>query len=123
MKSGKLDGRIAVVTGASKGIDILDEPQVRVSKHLAYLRSRGMVATARHQNWMIYSLPRRRAPELEKNLKCLQDCVQTDTLFKRDLVRLAGLRQTCCEPGTLFRQNANRKKTNAKTTNSIHLRS
>jgi ArsR family transcriptional regulator len=102
--------------------EILDEPQVKISKHLGYLRSRGMVTTAREQNWIIYSLPRRRVSELEKNLRCLQDCVQTDTVFKRDLVRLARLRQTCCEPGTLFRQNANRRKTNAKTKNSIHLR-
>ena len=37
--------------------DILGEPQVKISKHLAYLRSRGMVATKREQNWIIYSLP------------------------------------------------------------------
>src|SRR3954451_18246136 len=54
--------------------DILGEPQVKVSKHLAYLRSRDMVTTQREQNWMIYSLPRKRAAELDNNLKCLQDC-------------------------------------------------
>src|SRR5690349_18880571 len=67
--------------------DILDEPQVKVSKHLAYLRERGMVVAERQQNWMIYSLPRRRDVELEKNLQCLQDCVETDRVFKRDLQR------------------------------------
>ena len=102
--------------------DILNEPQVKISKHLGYLRNRGMVATARQQNWIIYSLPRRRASELEKNLKCLQDCVQTDSVFKRDVKRLARLRQSCCEPGILFPKRANGRKGNAKTKNSVHLR-
>jgi DNA-binding transcriptional ArsR family regulator len=61
--------------------DILDEPQVKISKHLAYLRDRGMVTTKRDQNWIIYSLPGKQAEELERNLKCLQDCVQTDPVF------------------------------------------
>jgi ArsR family transcriptional regulator len=100
---------------------ILRESQVKISKHLAYLRTRGMVATTREQNWIIYSLPARRTPELAKNLKCLQDCAQTDAVFKRDLKRLADLRKTCCEPRTLFGR-AGRKR-DAKTKDSIHLRS
>src|ERR1700757_152351 len=78
--------------------DILGEPQVKISKHLGYLRKRGMVAATRDQNWMIYSLPKRRTRELELNLKCLQDCVQSDPIFGRDLKKLAQLRKSCCEP-------------------------
>lgn len=78
--------------------EILDEPQVKISKHLSYLKERGMVVAERQQNWMIYSLPKKRAPELDANLKCLQDCVQSDPVFKRDLKALAKLRSTCCEP-------------------------
>jgi len=102
--------------------DILGEYQVKVSKHLAYLRRKGMVATARQQNWIIYSLPKRAPLELQKNLKCLQDCVQTDPVFKRDLVRLAALRQRCCEPSSLFGQRTTARKTNDKEKSSIHLR-
>ena len=69
--------------------EILDEPQVKISKHLAYLRERGMVTAERDQNWMIYSLPKKRDAELAANLKCLQDCVGTDPVFKRDLRNLA----------------------------------
>ncbi|MBA3963483.1 MAG: winged helix-turn-helix transcriptional regulator [Chthoniobacterales bacterium] len=69
--------------------EILDEPQVKISKHLAYLRERGMVVAEREQNWMIYSLPKKRDAELTANLKCLQDCVQADPVFKRDLRMLA----------------------------------
>jgi ArsR family transcriptional regulator len=65
--------------------EILDEPQVKISKHLAYLRERGMVVAEREQNWMIYSLPKKRDAEMKANLKCLQDCVQSDPVFKRDL--------------------------------------
>ena len=83
---------------------ILDEPQVKISKHLAYLRDRGMVDAEREKNWMIYSLPERRAPELEANLKCLQDCAQSDKIFARDLRNLGALRKNCCEPSTVFQK-------------------
>jgi ArsR family transcriptional regulator len=101
---------------------ILGEHQVKVSKHLAYLRRKRMVTTAREQNWIIYSLPKRAPNELQKNLRCLQDCVQTDAIFKRDLRKLATLQKTCCEPVCLFGQNTNRGKRNAKAKSSIHLR-
>ena len=66
---------------------ILEIPQTKVSQHLAYLRKHGLVETTRSGNWMIYQLPRQASPELETNLKCLQDCVQTDKRFQRDLKR------------------------------------
>src|SRR4051812_43012566 len=81
---------------------ILGEPQVKISKHLAYLRDRGMVEAERDQNWMIYSLPRKRAPELEANLKCLQDCGRSDRGFARDLKKLADIQKNCCDPSTTF---------------------
>src|ERR1700756_2157496 len=90
--------------------DILGEPQVKISKHLAYLRRRGMVVAAREQNWMIYSLPKRGASELEKNLKCLQDCVQSDGVFARDLKKLTALRKTCREPSSVFKTTGTRKE-------------
>src|SRR5258705_11184754 len=68
---------------------ILDEPQVKISKHLAYLRARNLVETEQEKNWIIYSLPKRQAPELEQNLQCLQDCVSGDPVFKADLRKLA----------------------------------
>ncbi len=82
--------------------EILGEPQVKVSKHLAYLRMRGMVRAERSGNWMIYSLPDRRAAELAANLKCLQDCVQSEPEFRADLRRLAELRAGGCDPAVVF---------------------
>ncbi len=82
--------------------EILDEPQVKVSKHLAYLRNRRLVQTRQEKNWVIYSLPAKRAPELVRNLQCLQDCAPSDAIFRKDLRRLAALRSRCCEPPGLF---------------------
>lgn len=83
--------------------DILGERQVKISKHLAYLRERGMVAVEREKNWLIYSLPAKRPPALDANLKCLHECVEADKTFARDLKNLARLKENCCEPTAVFR--------------------
>jgi len=67
---------------------ILKLPQVAVSKHLACLRTKGLVAARRHEKWMIYSLPEKAPKELDLQLRCLQDCVQTHPVFRADLKRL-----------------------------------
>ncbi|MFM1850498.1 MAG: hypothetical protein RIS54_182 [Verrucomicrobiota bacterium] len=69
--------------------DLLGEPQVKISKHLAYLRKRGLVEAKREGNWMVYRLPEKPSPELARNLACLQDCAQEDKIFKQDRARLA----------------------------------
>lgn len=85
---------------------VLGEPQVKISKHLAYLRTRGMVAVERQGNWMIYSLPAKPSRELRTNLACLQDCSAEDAVFRRDIGRLRKLELACApvlagrRPGT-----------------------
>ncbi|MCX6954942.1 MAG: metalloregulator ArsR/SmtB family transcription factor [Verrucomicrobia bacterium] len=76
---------------------VLGEPQVKISKHLAYLRTRGLVTARREGNWVIYALPEaaRRSPELEANLACLQDCARENAVMKRDLAKLAKLDIGC----------------------------
>jgi ArsR family transcriptional regulator len=73
---------------------VLGKSQVIISQHLAYLRERKMVAGQRHHNWIIYSLPPSPSPELEANLKCLQDCIQTEPLFTKDRAKLKKLMAT-----------------------------
>jgi ArsR family transcriptional regulator len=75
--------------------EILQLPQVAVSKHLAYLRRTGMVEARRHEQWMIYSLPASPCRELSRQLSCLQDCVQTEAVFRKDLRRLKALGPKC----------------------------
>jgi DNA-binding transcriptional ArsR family regulator len=78
--------------------EILREPQVKISKHLGYLRGRGLVQTRRDGNWIIYSLPSKQSAALAANLKCLQDCASSEPLFARDQKRLAQLQAECLKP-------------------------
>lgn len=77
--------------------EILGEPQVKISKHLAYLRARGVVETRREGNFIIYALPERRDPQLARNLECLQECVRSSAIFRADLRKLTSLQQSCCD--------------------------
>jgi ArsR family transcriptional regulator len=72
--------------------EVLREPQVKMSRHLAYLRRRGMVAAERSGSWMIYRLPAKSTQALDRNLACLQDCCREDSIFRRDLQRWTKLK-------------------------------
>jgi ArsR family transcriptional regulator len=74
---------------------VLKLPQVAVSKHLAYLRGKGLVVAQRHEKWMIYRLPEKAPAELDLQLGCLQDCVQSHPVFREDLKRLRRIRREC----------------------------
>lgn len=94
--------------------EILDEPQVKISKHLAYLRERGLVESHKEANWVIYGLPAKRSRELAANLACLQDCIAEDPVFRRDadrrdklVAKLGDDSPLCCSP---------KSKTNASRT-------
>lgn len=76
--------------------DVLGEPQVKVSKHLAYLRAHGMVEARRQSNWMVYRLPARPSKALSANLACLQDCAREDPVFGADAAKLG---RHGCRPG------------------------
>lgn len=72
--------------------EILAEPQVKISKHLGYLKTRGLVEAKREGNWMMYQLPAKPPRELKANLACLQDCAREEPVFRRDAGKLAKLR-------------------------------
>ena len=44
---------------------------------------------------MIYRLPPRAPAELDLQLRCLQDCVQSHPIFRDDLRRLQKIRGDC----------------------------
>ncbi|MFZ5494273.1 MAG: ArsR/SmtB family transcription factor [Verrucomicrobiota bacterium] len=71
--------------------EVLAEPQVKISKHLAYLKERGLVIGEREGKWVVYALPPNPPPELRANLACLQDCAREKSVFRRDLARLKRL--------------------------------
>jgi ArsR family transcriptional regulator len=69
--------------------EVLREPQVKMSRHLAYLLRRGMVLRERCGHWMIYRLPTDPPPLLASQLACLQDAAAEVADFRRDKDRLA----------------------------------
>jgi ArsR family transcriptional regulator len=70
--------------------EILGEPQVKVSKHLAVLKDAGVVEARREANWMIYSLPEKRPAALTANLDCIG--AADEEFFAKDNAGLAKLR-------------------------------
>ncbi len=68
---------------------ILGENQVKISKHLAYLKDRKLVVAERRGHWMIHAITKRTSPALQKNLACLQDCARENPIFGADLTRRA----------------------------------
>lgn len=71
---------------------VLREPQVKISKHLAYLKRNGLVEAERCGNRRIYRLPGKRTPPLAANLACLQDCASQERVFRDDAARLVKAR-------------------------------
>lgn len=85
--------------------EILTQPQVKISKHLSYLRAHGLVVATREANWMIYRLPPKPSRELKANLACLQDCARENEIFRKDVEKMRKLRSQfesssplCCSP-------------------------
>lgn len=78
--------------------EILSAPQVKISKHLAYLREHALVETRREGAWIVYALPATPSLELTANMKCLQDCCRESTVFRADLRRMQKALANCAGP-------------------------
>lgn len=70
---------------------VLQLTQVKISKHLIYMKERGLVEAMRVENWMLYSVAKKVCPELESNLRCLQDCSREYPIFVKDMKRLKSI--------------------------------
>jgi ArsR family transcriptional regulator, arsenate/arsenite/antimonite-responsive transcriptional repressor len=81
--------------------EIMGEPQVKVSKHLAYLRTHGLVESRKEANWMVYRLPAKPSRELSANFACLQDCARGNAVFRRDAEKRRSLEAKFLENGPL----------------------
>jgi ArsR family transcriptional regulator len=76
-------------------VEVLDQPQPKISRHLAYLRSAGLVDARRHGKWMHYRIV---VPPNEGAAKVLQELLQQ---FKEEKAMLADrtkLTKACCAP-------------------------
>jgi ArsR family transcriptional regulator len=80
-------------------IAVLDLPQAKVSRHLAYLRRAGLVETRREGPWVHYRLTRPDGAFHRKMLECLRCCLAEVPELKADRERLAGAERgplDCC---------------------------
>jgi ArsR family transcriptional regulator len=71
--------------------EILGCDQVKMSKQLRYMKELGMVEAERQAQWMIYRLATPENPLVAENLKCLQDCADTEQCLAEDLRKRAAV--------------------------------
>src|SRR6266404_796007 len=96
-------------------VEIFDEAQPKISRHLAYLRRAGLVAARRDGKWMHYGLVMPQDPAQAEVLKTVLEVASRDRRMQRD--RLA-LERVCCAarlPASL--QNAPRPELARARTN------
>jgi ArsR family transcriptional regulator len=79
-------------------VDTLKVPQPTASRHLAYLRKTGLVATQKRGLWMYYSLVPAKTTFHKKLIECLAACLKEVPEIHQDKARLAKLKQSvrCC---------------------------
>jgi ArsR family transcriptional regulator, arsenate/arsenite/antimonite-responsive transcriptional repressor len=76
-------------------VEILDQPQPKISRHLAYLRNAGMVTVRRQGTWMHYRIV---TPEHVGAAKVLEETLawmRNDRRMQADRARLS---KACCSP-------------------------
>jgi ArsR family transcriptional regulator, arsenate/arsenite/antimonite-responsive transcriptional repressor len=79
-------------------VEILDSPQPKISRHLAYLRSAGIVAARREGKWMHYRIITPPHSGAAQVLKQTVDTLREEKAMQADSARLAKL---CCSPRQL----------------------
>jgi ArsR family transcriptional regulator len=57
-------------------VTVIDVPQPKISRHLAYLRRAGLVTARKDGLWSHYTLAPARTPFHKKLLECLENCFQ-----------------------------------------------
>jgi len=76
-------------------VAVLDEPQPKVSRHLAYLREAGLVESRRDGKWMHYRLVEPLHEHAANILRCVLDWLRDEPVMRDDRARLS---EVCCAP-------------------------
>jgi len=76
-------------------IEVLDEPQPKISRHLAYLRSAGLVTARREAKWAHYAITPPEEPAVRAAFDAVMAAMRDDRELQRDRVALA---RVCCSP-------------------------
>lgn len=76
-------------------VEILGAPQPKISRHLAYLRSAGIVAARREAKWMHYRIVMPSHIGAAQILKQTLGWLKEEKTMQADLARL---KKACCSP-------------------------
>ncbi len=76
-------------------VEILGQPQPKISRHLAYLRSAGIVAARREGKWMHYSIVMPPHSGATQILRQTLDSLKEEKSMQTDRSRLT---KACCTP-------------------------
>jgi ArsR family transcriptional regulator len=76
-------------------VEVLDEPQPKISRHLAYLRSAGLVSARRDAKWMQYSITEPKGETAKEILGQVLAAMAGDAEMQRDRTALM---KACCSP-------------------------
>jgi ArsR family transcriptional regulator, arsenate/arsenite/antimonite-responsive transcriptional repressor len=74
-------------------VEILNEPQPKISRHLAYLRRAGLVEARRTGKWMQYRLAQPKDEMAARMLESLPQSLNKDREMQRDA---ESLMKVCC---------------------------
>ncbi|MEN6406628.1 MAG: metalloregulator ArsR/SmtB family transcription factor [Thermoguttaceae bacterium] len=79
-------------------VEIIQAPQPRISRHLAYLRKANLVFVRKSGLWSHYSLTQAKTPFHRKLLECLAKCFGQVPELQADIVRATKIRKSggCC---------------------------
>lgn len=84
-------------------VEILDVPQPKISRHLAYLRKARIVAARREGKWMHYRIVMPPHIGATQILRQTLDSLKEDKSMQADRTRLA---KACCSPARYALQGA-----------------
>ncbi len=76
-------------------VEILGEPQSKISRHLAYLRRNGLVEARRQAKWMHYRIARPADPDVAAVLDAVLAWMADDAALAADRTNLVTV---CCAP-------------------------
>ena len=76
-------------------VEVLGQPQPKISRHLAYLRNAGLVVARREGKWMHYRIERPNDAGAIAILETTLSSLKADREMQRDLETLG---KACCEP-------------------------
>ena len=81
-------------------VEVLEVPQPRISRHLAYLRKAGLVTVRKAGLWSYYTLAPAQTAFHKKLLSCLGNCFSEVPQIQADQARAAEIKNAggCCPP-------------------------